>query len=121
MTKIAYKFYIGIDVSKTKLDLALSKNNSLLQFSNDQSGIKELVKIIPSKKHTLIILEASGGYEKRIANYLQQKKFNVAVVNAKRVRDFAKASGTLAKTDGIDARVIMNFGQAFNPKPQALV
>jgi transposase len=121
MTKIIYKFYIGIDVSKTKLDLALSKNNSVLQFSNDQNGIKELIKIIPSKKNTLIILEASGGYEKHIVNYLQKKKFIVAVVNAKRVRDFAKASGALAKTDSIDAKIIMNFGQAFNPKPQALV
>lgn len=119
MTKIAYKFYIGVDISKAKLDVALSNNNSLLQVSNDQSGLKELIKQLPTKKRTLIVMEASGGYEKYAANYLREKKFNVAVINAKRVRDFAKASGTLAKTDGIDAKVIMEFGRAFNPMPQA--
>jgi Transposase and inactivated derivatives len=119
MTKNAYKFYIGVDVSKAKLDVALSNNNSLLQFTNDQQGLKALLKQLPAKKRSLIVLEASGGYEKYAANYLRQKSFNVAVVNAKRVRDFAKAGGKLAKTDGIDAKVIMEFGQAFNPIPQA--
>jgi len=120
MKKHLYKFYIGIDVSKATLDVASSKNDSLLQFSNDQDGMQRLIKDIPSRKQTLIVLEASGGYEKKVANFLRQKKFNVAVVNAKRVRDFAKASGKLAKTDAIDARVIMRFGEAFNPQPQAL-
>lgn len=118
MTKNTYKFYIGVDVAKTKLDVALSKNDSLLAFSNDQDGCKALVKALCSKKHSLIVLEASGGYEKYATSYLRQKGFNVAVVNAKRVRDFAKASGKLAKTDGIDARIIREFGQAFNPIPQ---
>jgi transposase len=120
MKKTTYKFYIGIDVSKVNLDIAMSKNDSLLQFTNNQDGLKKLIKELPPKKTTLIILEASGGYEKYPANYLREKKFNVAVVNAKRVRDFAKASGKLAKTDSIDARVIMQFGAAFNPEPQAL-
>lgn len=120
MTNSTYKFYIGIDVSKAKLDIALSNKNSLLQFENNQQGIKDLIKQLPARKSSLIILEASGGYEKFVANYLRQKKFNVAVVNAKRVRDFAKASGKLAKTDGIDAKVIMEFGRAFNPEPQKL-
>jgi transposase len=120
MANNSYKFYIGIDVSKAKLDIALSNHSSLLQATNDQSGLKDLIKKLPSKKSCLIILEASGGYEKYAANYLRCKKFNVAVVNAKRVRDFAKASGKLAKTDSIDAKVIMEFGRAFNPSPQAL-
>ena len=120
MTKNAYKFYIGVDISKAKLDVALGNNNSLLQVSNDQQGLKELIKQLPAKKRSLIIMEASGGYEKYAANYLRERKFNVAVINAKRVRDFAKASGKLAKTDSIDANVIMEFGKAFNPTPQAL-
>lgn len=120
MTNNVYKFYIGVDVSKAKLDIALSNNNSLLQVPNDESGLKDLIKQLSTKKHSLIILEASGGYEKDAANYLRQNKFNVAVVNAKRVREFAKASGKLAKTDGIDAKVIMEFGRAFNPVPQML-
>src|SRR5665213_1762434 len=112
MTDNTYKFHIGIDVSKAKLDVFVSNTKSLFQFSNDQDGLKELTKILPSKKNSLIILEATGGYEKFAANYLRRKKFNVAVVNAKRVRDFAKAGGKLAKTDGIDAKVIMEFGRA---------
>lgn len=120
MYENAYKFYVGIDVSKATLDVTISKSTSILQFSNDQDGLKELIKILPSKKYSLIVLEATGGYEKLTATYLRRKKFNVAVVNAKRVRDFAKASGKLAKTDNIDAKVIMMFGRAFNPTPQVL-
>jgi transposase len=120
MTNNVYKFYIGIDVSKAKLDVAMSNNNSFLQISNDKKGLEELVKSLPPKKRALIVLEATGGYEKVAANYLRQKKFNVAVVNAKRVRDFAKASGKLAKTDSIDAETIMHFGKTFNPVAQVL-
>lgn len=120
MNEKSYKFHVGIDVSKAILDIAISNNNSLLQFPNNEEGLKALVKALPSKKQTLVILEATGGYEKFAANYLRQKKFSVAVVNAKRVRDFAKASGKLAKTDGIDAKTIMMFGKAFNPAPQPL-
>lgn len=120
MTNNVYKFHIGIDVSKAKLDVAMSNNNLFLQTSNNKRGFEELVKSLPSKKQTLIVLEATGGYEKIVANYLRQKKFNVAVVNAKRVRDFAKASGKLAKTDSIDAETIMHFGKTFNPVAQIL-
>lgn len=120
MTNIVYKFHVGIDVSKKTLDVSMSNNDAILQFSNDSKGLKELAKILPSKKRSLIIFEATGGYEKLAANFLRCKNFNAAVVNAKRVRDFAKASGKLAKTDRIDAKVIMEFGKAFNPKPQPL-
>jgi transposase len=121
MTENLYKFYIGVDVSKAKLDVALSTSDSILQFSNNQAGFKELIKYLPSKRASLIILEATGGYEKFAVSYLRERKYLVVVVNAKRVRDFAKASGKLAKTDGIDAKVIRMFGKAFKPVPQALV
>lgn len=120
MAEQKYKFHIGIDVSKNKLDVAMSHSDSLFQTPNHELGFKELIKSLPNKKHSLIVLEASGGYEQLVANYLRRKKFNVAIVNAKRVRDFAKASGKLAKTDCIDAYVIMSFAKAFNPSPQAL-
>jgi len=118
MNDNAYKYYVGIDVSKAMLDVAISNNPSLFKFSNDEESFKELIKVLPPRKNSLIVLEATGGYEKLVANYLKQKKFNVAVVNAKRVRDFAKASGKLAKTDKIDAKTITLFGRAFNPTPQ---
>lgn len=121
MSEKNYKFYVGIDVAKAKLDVIMSHQDELVQLSNDESGLDTLIKQLPNKKHTLIVLEASGGYEQGCASYLRQKKFNVAIVNAKRVRDFAKASGKLAKTDRIDAGIIMNFAKAFNPIPQALV
>jgi transposase len=121
MIENAYKFYVGIDVSKATLDVAISTHQAVLKFSNTEDGLKDLLKLLPDKKNCLIILEATGGYEKFAANYLRQKKYHVAVVNAKRVRDFAKASGKLAKTDGIDAQIIMLFGKTFNPTPQALV
>lgn len=118
MADKSYKFYIGIDVSKHKLDILASNCTSLFQVSNNEEGLKGVIKSLPSRKNSLVVLEASGGYEQFAANYLRRKKFNVAVVNAKRVRDFAKASGKLAKTDSIDASVIMAFGKAFNPTPQ---
>jgi transposase len=118
MTKKSYKFYVGIDVAKPKLDIAISNNDNLLQMANNEDGFRELVKQLPSKNKTLIVLEASGGYEQSVTNYLRRKRYDVAIVNAKRVRDFAKASGKLAKTDSIDASVIMAFGNAFNPTPQ---
>jgi transposase len=120
MTNSKYKFYIGIDISKSKLDVAANDDESISQFSNDEQGVKDLIKALPSKKKTLIVMEASGGYEKFVANHLRQKKFNIAIVNASRVRNFAKASGKSAKTDKIDANVIRDFGRAFNPIPQAL-
>lgn len=120
MTDNIYKFYVGVDVSKATLDISISNNNSLITFSNDEDGVKKLTKILPAKKHVLVIFEATGGYEKFAANFLRRKGFNVAVVNAKRVRDFAKASGKLAKTDKIDACTIMMFGKVFNPVPQPL-
>ncbi len=121
MAQKVYKFHVGIDVSKAKLDVAIGDNQSLFTFANTDKGLKELITKLPKKQRTLIILEATGGYERFAAMYLRKKKFAVAVVNAKRVRDFAKASGKLAKTDGIDAQVIRQFGQAFNPTAQPLL
>jgi transposase len=121
MTKNLYKFYIGVDVSKAKLDVVMSHpDNAFLQFANTPEGLANFVKKLPQTEETLLVMEASGGYEKYSATYLRQKGFAVAVVNAKRVRDFAKASGKLAKTDRIDAKIIMEFGRAFDPTPQAL-
>jgi transposase len=118
MIEKIYKFYVGIDVAKHKLDVSVSNRIDLFQVTNNEDGFKALTKQLPSKKNTLVVLEASGGYEQLVANHLRHKKYQVSIVNAKRVRDFAKASGKLAKTDRIDASVIMTFARAFNPIPQ---
>lgn len=120
MTNLAFNFYVGIDVAKAHLDAAIDSNTPVLRFSNDAQGFKSLLKQLPSNQQTLITLEASGGYEKPLADYLRINHFNVAIVNAKRVRDFAKASGKLAKTDAIDAHCIRHFAMTFNPQPQPL-
>jgi|688.fasta_scaffold416939_1 transposase len=119
MPKKTFKFYIGIDVSKSHLDVAIS-DEVVYHVANNEAGWEEIIKVLPAKKKSLIVLEATGGYEQSITNYLKKKQFNVAIVNAKRVRDFARACGKLAKTDKIDAITIMNFAKAINPEPQVL-
>lgn len=102
------------------MDVAISDVKGVFQCKNNINDFKKLLKLLPVKEKSLVIMEASGGYEKALAKWLKQQGFLVAVVNAKRVRDYAKAAGQLAKTDTIDAQMIMRYGQAFNPKPQAL-
>jgi transposase len=119
MSQKLYDCYVGIDVSKKQLDVVINTNNYLC-VANDESGFKKLNRWLSNKINTLVVMEASGGYEKSVAKWLKQEGYSVAVVNAKRVRDYAKAAGKLAKTDSIDAQMIMKYGQAFNPKPQAL-
>lgn len=116
-----YNFHIGIDISKANLDIFLSVPNAkAIRYPNSPEGYKKLIKLIANKSESLIVMEASGGYEKQVASWLKEKGYSVAVVNAKRVRDYAKAAGRLAKTDSIDAQMIMKFAQTFNPTPQPL-
>lgn len=120
MTENVYQFHVGIDVSKTTLDIAISSSNTLLSIPNKEASLADLVKGLPDKTQTRVIFEATGGYERLAADYLRDYGFTVAVVNPRRVRDFAKANGQLAKTDGIDARVIMEFSESIKKlKPQA--
>jgi transposase len=121
MNKKSYECYIGIDVSKACLDVSCSEREGALQFSNDEQGLKACVKKLPKKRKLLIVMEASGGYESNPAYYLRGKGLSVAIVNAKRVRDFARAGGKLAKTDRIDAQVIREYAEVFEPAAQAPV
>lgn len=120
MTEKAYKNYLGIDVSKSKLDIALSEKGKIINCCNNEQAIEELINQLPEPTSTLIVMEATGGYERLAARFLKQHGYDVAIVNAKRVRDFAKAKGTLAKTDKIDARIIYLFAKTFTPKAQPL-
>lgn len=111
---------VGIDVSKATLDVALGGNGELLQVANDEDGIKELLIRLGELAPTLVVLEATGGYESLVAGAIAGQGMNVAVVNPRQVRDFAKATGVLAKTDGIDARVLARFAEAVRPEPRPL-
>jgi len=114
MTNISYTFNIGIDISKKKLDISFSDNKTT-SYDNDLNGFKQLLKQIQDKGRTRIAMEATGGYERPLVRFLQEKCIAVSVVNAKRVRDYAKALGKLAKTDKIDSHVIRLFAEAINP------
>lgn len=106
----------GIDVSKATLDVAMSSDGEVAQFGNDANGIEELVARLKSAAVDLVVMEATGGYETAAATALVGAGLRVAVVNPRQIRDFAKATGRLAKNDRIDAQVIVAFGQAIEPE-----
>ena len=110
------KQVVGIDVSKATLDVASLPVSEALQFSNDGSGIDDLTKRLKDSKADLVVMEATGGYETAAATALVAAGLRVAVVNPRQIRDFAKATGRLAKNDRIDAEVIAAFGQAIEPE-----
>ena len=115
MTENTYKHYIGIDVSKSKLDVCVRTTGKLYEFTNDSKGHEALKKLLDNYKSSLIVMEATGGYEVAVLMSLQEADFNVSVVNPRQVRDFAKALGKLAKTDGIDTVVIAHYAEAIKP------
>lgn len=119
-SKMSFEHFIGIDIAKAKFDVALGIENKVLQFKNDTSGHAELSEQLPTPGTCLIVMEATGGYEKALAVNLVEQGHVVAVVNPRQVRDFAKAMNILAKTDKIDARVIAKFGQLIRPRSIAI-
>ena len=110
------KCYIGIDVSKAILDVYILPFKKYMQFKNDIKGIQKLTEKLKSFPQASIVMEATGGYEKPIAQSLQKAGLSVSVVNPRPIRDFAKALGKLAKTDRIDAEVIALFAEKMQPK-----
>jgi len=111
---------IGIDVSKAQLDVAVVPAGETTQFANTDVGIEELVAWAQTCQPQLIVLEATGGLELLATGRLTASGLAVAVVNPRQVRDFAKATGRLAKTDRIDAQLIAQFGEAIKPVPRTL-
>lgn len=118
MTKSIQKFkMIGVDVSKLKLDIALDAQ-TLLTVDNLEVGFKQVLKRVADLQSVCFVLESTGGYEKRFVAFLQTQKIAVSVVNAKRVRDYAKAIGQHAKNDRIDAQMIRQYAEMVQPKPR---
>lgn len=112
--------FVGIDVSKDRLDVAVGREESgheLFQVARDEGGLSELVTRL-GKGIELVVLEATGGLERDVAAALAVAKLPVAVVNPRNVRDFARAIGKLAKTDGIDAAALARFAEAVRPSVQ---
>ncbi len=107
--------WVGIDVSKASLDIYLRPNGKQFQVSNQTSGIVELVGQLQTFNIQQVILEASGGLELETAQALQEQGYAISIINPRQGRNFAKASGKLAKTDRIDAAVLAHFGEAMQP------
>jgi len=112
--------FVGLDVSKQHLDVAVRPHNRHFVTLNNDFGIKQLVKRLAALKPQLIVLEASGGYEFLVTAALAEAQLPVALVNPQAVRKFAGATGKLAKTDKIDAQVLAHFAEALRPEPRPL-
>jgi len=106
---------VGVDVSKDFLDLFFTQNGQQQKIPYQDDSLKLLAREIIKLKAT-VVMEATGGYEKKLVQFLQHQGIACAVVNPKLIRDFAKACGKLEKSDAIDARIIALFGQVIQPR-----
>jgi transposase len=114
------KTICGVDVSKAKLDVCIEPGHRLASFDNDTAGIAELAAFCREHAVTLLVMEASGGYERRAFVELWEKGISCALTNPRNVRRYAEAMGILEKTDRIDASVIACFADAKNLAPTPL-
>jgi len=110
--------FVGIDVAKAQLDIALRPTGERWAIPNDDAGIGALVAQLQAVQPTLIVLEATGGYQRAVVAALAAAALPVVVVNPRQARDFAKATGQLAKTDALDARALAHFAEAIRPTPR---
>jgi transposase len=113
--------FVGIDVSKHKLDVARRPTGERLQFDNNAEGIRALVETLKTWGQIFVVLEATGGLERFVAAELASAEIELAVVNPRQVRDFARGLGKLAKTDPIDADVLARFAEVVRPAPSQKV
>ncbi len=112
--------FIGMDVSKDTLEVAVRPTEEKMNFANQEDGISRMVDFVKSFCPRLIVLEATGGLEKAVVCALAVRELPVVVVNPRQVRDFARSKGILAKTDKIDAGVIAQFAEAIRPEVRPL-
>jgi transposase len=112
--------FVGIDVSQEVLDVHVRPDGTARPFANTPEGMAALLAWLQPLGATLIVLEASGGYEQEVLTTLALGGLPVSLVNPKRVRDFAKATGQLAKTDALDAAVLAHFAQVLRPSVRPL-
>lgn len=116
-----FELFVGIDVSKDRLDVCVLPGGELQSFANDATGQAKLVAWIESLGNCLVVLESTGGYESRCLFALQDAHIAAALVNPRQVRDFAKGIGQLAKTDALDAAVLAEFARLVSPAPSEVL
>ena len=120
MNEMIVEKFVGIDVSKSTLDVCIEPAVQTLHVAYDEAGIKQIAVRLKEVNPTLIVMEATGGLEVRIATELASQGLPVAVINPRQARDFAKATGQLAKTDQVDAAMLAAFAQAIRPQVRSL-
>src|SRR5512140_152088 len=120
MSNFSEEIWIGIDVSKTQLDVAVDEAGETWSSGNDELGIARTVERCKQLHPRLVVVESTGGLERRLVAALYLAGVPVALVNPRRVREFAKAAGLLAKTDKLDARLLVRFAKAIRPAPTCL-
>lgn len=109
---------VGIDVSKATLDIAASSAIAQFSVANDADGFDSIIAELRKHSVSLVLMEATGGLEAAVACALQAEGFELAVVNPRQARDFARAMGYLAKTDRIDARALAQMAEVINRHPE---
>jgi transposase len=112
--------FVGIDVAKETLEVCIRPDLIRKSFVNDDQGRVEMARLLTDMRPALIVLEASGGYEIPVVEVLALRALTVVVVNPRQVRDFAKATGKLAKTDTVDAEIIARFAEVIRPEVRPL-
>ncbi|MFT3789297.1 MAG: transposase [Tepidisphaeraceae bacterium] len=108
--------FVGIDVAKDKLDLVASDDDRVRTFDNDAEGRRLLIDALGGRAPDCVVVESTGGYERPLLDTLLDAGLNVALVNPANVRAFARGLGVLAKTDALDARVLVKFAQLAAPR-----
>lgn len=112
--------FVGIDISKSSVDVAVHESKEHWTFTNDENGLRKLANLMRKLSPSLIVMESTGSYEVAAAYELNAHGYPVAVVNPRHIRDFARSTGLLAKTDVLDARVIARFAATIKPAPRVL-
>ncbi len=116
----APEIFVGIDISKKRLDVAVTPGEKTLAFPNNEDGIQKLVKRLKKLNPLIILLEATGGYEFFLVAALREAKLPACFINPKLVRNFARSAGIAAKTDRLDAQVLALFAYRMRPLPRPL-
>jgi transposase len=114
------ELFVGIDISKKRLDVAIAPTNKSFNFPNNKTGIQKLLQRLQGLTPELILLEATGGYEYLLVAALRDAELPTCFINPKLVRNFARSAGIAAKTDRLDAHVLALYAQRMRPEPRPL-
>jgi transposase len=112
------ELFVGIDVAKAEVEIKESSERRSYSERNSQVGIRRIIRRMTEIRPTLVVMEATGGYEKPLARALAEAGIRVAVINPRQIRDFARAVGELSKTDSIDAGIIALYAERIRPEPR---